>query len=64
MAKPGSLAHKAFVGVKLTPEEDQQLDQLAQETCRTRADVVRWLLRQALRTHQPDVALVGSTHEP
>jgi predicted transcriptional regulator len=47
MAKRGSIQYPEFLGVNLSEEQAQALDRLAEETCRTCSDVVRFLINRA-----------------
>jgi hypothetical protein len=46
-----------FIGIAVSKEERQKLEELAQASNRTMSDVVRFLIRQARLTGQQDIAL-------
>ena len=46
-----------FVGVRLSPDELEKLERLAQDTERTRSDVLRLLVKRADVTTLPELKL-------
>jgi hypothetical protein len=44
------------IGLRLTARDLQQLRALCKQTCRSRSDLLRWLIRQAAAGPKPDVA--------
>lgn len=63
MAKRSSVVYPEFLGVGLTAAQAQALDRLAQESCRTRSDLIRFLITRACRLVEEEEesvdALVG-----
>ena len=62
MAKRG-LNYPRVVGIRLTDEDLQKLDRLANLTYRGRADVLRYLMHQADAAVQPDLIISRVDHE-
>lgn len=48
---------EGFVGARLTQAEESKLNRMANTTGRTKSDIVRLLLRQAIVAERPDVQL-------
>jgi predicted DNA-binding protein len=59
VSKPSGGNYPRVVGVRLTEEDLQKLDQLALRTFRGRADILRCSIHQAHASPQSDLVLVS-----
>jgi hypothetical protein len=59
MAKRSEIKHSILVGARVTPEEHEKLLELARQSQRSSADVIRLLINRAVLPEPPAIVVEG-----